>query len=111
VVSKIAYNPSVRFAIFTWDLDKAASNAAKHKVSFDEATLAYMDPHCIIVDDQDHSTMDERRYKLVGDSGSRLLFVVYTNLGDDLSDPTIRIIHARRADKSERERYGKARNR
>ncbi len=41
--------------IFEWDANKAAANASKHGVSFDEAATAFGDPLSITVEDPDHS--------------------------------------------------------
>jgi uncharacterized protein len=39
-----------------WDRAKAASNARKHDVTFDEASTVFDDELARIVDDKDHST-------------------------------------------------------
>ena len=44
-----------------WDPDKAASNLAKHGVSFHEAGTVFSDPLAITYYDPDHSD-DEDRY-------------------------------------------------
>ncbi len=36
---------------FEWDADKAASNLAKHGVSFEEAATVFADPHAVYLDD------------------------------------------------------------
>lgn len=40
---------------FTWDVRKAAENARKHGVSFDEATTVFGDPLASTIPDPDHS--------------------------------------------------------
>jgi uncharacterized DUF497 family protein len=50
---------------FAWDPSKAASNLAKHGVTFEEATTAFGDPLSITITDPDHS-IGEERFVLVG---------------------------------------------
>ena len=40
---------------FEWDNDKAASNLAKHGVTFDEASTVFSDPLAVIFEDEEHS--------------------------------------------------------
>lgn len=85
---------------FHWDEDKAASNLAKHGVSFDEATTVFDDPYFIEFYDPDHSD-DEDRFIIVGMSNmQRLLIVSYT----DRHGP-IRLISARETTRQERKAY------
>lgn len=84
---------------YTWDKAKAASNLAKHRVSFREASTVFADPHALISEDATH----EERLNVIGHSDhSRLLFVVALEV---LADQEIRIISARRATAAEREAY------
>jgi uncharacterized protein len=63
---------------FTWDAVKAAQNARKHGVIFEEAVTAFADPLSITIPDPDHS-YDEERFILIGVSQrERLLIVVHT---------------------------------
>lgn len=84
---------------FEWELEKARLNADKHGVTFVEACQAFEDPHAIEIFDEEHS-LDEARYQLIGLSGKRLLFVIFTVRGDRQ-----RIIHARKATKSMEQFY------
>lgn len=85
---------------FEWDAAKAAANTSKHRISFDEAATAFLDPLAVSGPDPDHST-DESRYVTFGLSSlGRLLVVAHTYRPD-----SIRIISARRADRSERKMY------
>jgi uncharacterized protein len=69
----------------------------KHRVSFDEAATAFLDPFAQIFDDPDHAR-GEQRFLLVGVLAmSRLLLVVHVERGD-----SVRIVSARLATKSER---------
>jgi uncharacterized DUF497 family protein len=82
---------------FDWDPQKAATNLAKHEVSFEEAATVFSDPLGRIVADPRHSS-EEERFVLLGLSrGQRLLAVMYVERAG-----TIRIISARRATRSER---------
>jgi uncharacterized DUF497 family protein len=85
---------------FEWDDEKAARNAAKHGVSFDEATEVFYDPNALEDYDTGHSAR-EARFFIIGLSSRRLLYVVYAECVADL----VRIISARKADKAEREVY------
>jgi hypothetical protein len=86
---------------FEWDEDKAASNATKHGVTFEEASTIFGDPLAVIFDDEEHS-LDELREIIIGHSASeRLLLVSFTERGED----AVRIISARKATKRERKDY------
>ena len=85
---------------FFWDPDKARRNAAKHGVTFDEASTAFADPLSLTIDDPDHS-YGEERLLLLGETYSGRLVVV-AHLADD---ETVRIISARLAERHERRTY------
>jgi uncharacterized DUF497 family protein len=77
---------------FTWDPRKAAANARKHGVTFEEALTAFEDPQAWIYPDMRHSE-EEIREILVGYSvRMRLLLVAFTE-----REGIIRIISARKA--------------
>ena len=87
---------------FEWDERKAAVNAKKHGVSFDEAKSVFVDEHAKLIDDPDHSE-DEERFVLLGlSSALRLLLVChcYRSEGN-----VIRIISARKANAQESRSY------
>ena len=85
---------------FDWDKIKAASNLARHKVSFEEAATVFGDPLSDIFDDPDHSA-EELRFLIMGHSEKgKLLFVSHTDDGE-----TVRIISAREPTREEREKY------
>jgi uncharacterized DUF497 family protein len=85
---------------FEWDADKAASNIAKHDISFEEAATVFGEPLSLTVYDPDHS-QDEDRYITMGSSvDNRLLLVSHTDRGDRIS-----IISARLATRRERKAY------
>ena len=86
---------------FHWDPEKARVNLAKHGVSFEEAATVFGDPLALTISDPDHSSPEEVRFLLLGQSGSgRLLVVAHTETGDD-----IRLISARLATPRERRFY------
>lgn len=87
---------------FEWDLQKAKSNLRKHRVSFEEASTAFIDALATIYEDPDHS-LAERRYLIIGTSAKgRLLTIAFADRG-----MRIRIINAREVTKKERELYEK----
>ena len=87
---------------FDWNKRKASENVRKHGVSFEEATSAFLDENARVIPDPEHSG-DEDRFVLLGLSVRiRLLVVVHCYREQD---DTIRIISARKADRSERRQY------
>ncbi|WP_405229672.1 BrnT family toxin [Lentisalinibacter sediminis] len=85
-----------------WDAAKAAANVRKHRVSFEEASTALLDPRALA--QEDVSSDDEHRWVLVGMSvRARLLTLVYTLRRAD----RIRLISARSATRKEAEFYAK----
>jgi uncharacterized DUF497 family protein len=85
---------------FDWDDEKAIANLRKHGVSFGEATEVFYDPNALEAYDAGHSGT-EARFFIIGLSSRRLLYVVYAERVADI----IRIVSARKADKSEQENY------
>ena len=82
---------------FVWSVQKAATNFAKHGVSFEEAVTAFHDPLSRAIGDPDHS-VDELRCLLIGLSArGRLLVVAHADLGE-----RIRIVSARVGTRRER---------
>ena len=87
---------------FDWDRRKAAANLQKHGVSFDEAQTAFLDEDALIIEDPDHSDVEDRFILLGISAGLRVLFVCHCVRE---SGSLIRIISARRADRHEQEQY------
>lgn len=82
---------------FEWDSDKAASNLAKHGVSFPEAATVFADPFAVYID----NGSGEDRMVVIGTSlRERVLFVVHVERGE-----RDRLISARRATAGERDVY------
>jgi uncharacterized DUF497 family protein len=86
---------------FTWDDRKAAANATKHGVSFEEAQWVFYDEHALVTDDPDHSEGEDRFLILGLSSALRILLVVYC----EPSNEEIRLISARKANKTEQRQY------
>jgi uncharacterized protein len=87
---------------FEWDEQKAAANAKKHGVSFDEAKSVFADERAKLIDDPEHSE-DEERFVLLGFSSTLRMLVVchcYRSEGN-----AIRIISARKATAKESRSY------
>ena len=87
---------------FEWDPDKAAQNARKHRVSFEEAETVFSDEFAVLIDDPEHSGQEDR-FLLLGLS-SKLRTLVVAHCYRSTSD-VIRIISARRASRTERNTY------
>ena len=87
---------------FEWDRGKDKQNQKKHGISFTEATEVFSDENARLIDDPDHSA-EEDRFIILGMSFKlRLLIVCHAYRGED---EVIRIISARRANRSEEGRY------
>ncbi|MBI4443035.1 MAG: BrnT family toxin [Acidobacteria bacterium] len=87
---------------FEWDDRKNTENKRKHGISFEEAQTVFFDEQALLVADPDHSE-SEGRFILLGLSSALRNLVVchcYRRQGG-----VIRLISARRADRSEREHY------
>ena len=85
-----------------WDKRKNNENIKKHKVSFEEAETVFKDENALQYFDPDHSD-DEDRFILLGVSARRRVLVVCHCFRE--SELVVRIISARRADKSEGRAY------
>jgi len=82
-----------------WDSGKAATNLRKHGVDFADAAIALEDDNALTIEDSEHN---EQRFKTLGlGPNLNVLFVVHTEQDED----TIRIISARKADRSEIREY------
>lgn len=85
---------------FEWDPKKAAVNARKHGISFEEASTVFGDPLALTFSDPDHSE-NEHRFLTFGMSTNRhLLVVAHTN-----RNARTRMINARLVTRQERKIY------
>ncbi|HEV7240356.1 MAG TPA: BrnT family toxin [Thermoanaerobaculia bacterium] len=85
---------------FSWDPRKAAANARKHGVTFEEALTVFRDPLARIHDDPDHSIGEWREIITGFSAPGRLILVSFTERGS-----VTRIINARAPDAAERRDY------
>jgi len=88
---------------FEWDEAKAATNIAKHKVAFEEATHSFRDVHALQFADRSMNHHEER-FVSIGIWNGTVYYVVYTERGD-----TVRMISARRATRAEQKDYDRNR--
>lgn len=91
--------------IFEWNIKKSEKNLKNHGISFTQAELAFEDFYAIEEFDDEHSTDEETRFKMIAMAGERILVVVYTMRGE-----IYRIITARFAERKERELYERQRS-
>ncbi len=87
---------------FSWDELKAQTNIKKHGISFEEAESAFYDQNAIVIYDPDHSQQEDRFILLGMSDYSRILIVCHCYRENDT---IIRIISARKANKSEQKQY------
>ena len=88
---------------FEWDEYKNRVNVQKHGISFAEAITAFRDENALVITDEDHSVFEER-FILIGLSKHLRLLVVCHCFRNN--DEIIRIISARKANKTEEAQYG-----
>jgi len=89
--------------VFEWDEKKNQDNIRKHGVAFQEAETVFSDEHALLIDDPEHSGVEDR-FVLLGLSADLHTLVVchcYRR------GSVIRIISARKATRRERERYNR----
>jgi uncharacterized protein len=91
---------------FEWDATKNRENRRKHGISFEEAQTVFLDENAIRFFDPDHSA-DEDRFLMLGISFRLRVLVVCHCFR--VNDAVIRMISARKADKSEEADYWNAR--
>lgn len=85
---------------FEWAPEKAASNLAKHNVSFEEASSVFGDRLATTIPDPDHSVEEERLLTTGLSNRQRVVVVWHSDRGE-----AIRIIGAREATPRERRTY------
>ena len=87
--------------IFKWDTDKSDINK-KHNISFEEAATVFQDIRTIYVEDDVHSTSEERFIAIGMSVETRILFVCHCMRE---SNTVIRIISARKATNIEKQEW------
>jgi uncharacterized DUF497 family protein len=90
--------------VFEWNARKAAANAAKHGVTFDDAVTVFVDANALDGPDLAHSEAEPRYLRLGTAADGRVLMVAYT-IRRRANVETIRLISARRASRRERAAY------
>ena len=86
------------YVSYQWDPNKAFANLRKHGIDFADAIEVLSDDSAITIED---TRFEEERFVTIGMDGfSQILVVVYTWRGN-----SIRLISARKADRSERQQY------
>ena len=91
---------------FEWSATKAAANAAKHGVRFEEALTVFQDPQARFYFDEDHSEEEHREIVVGYSKTGRLLLVCFT----ERPYRVVRIISARNVNRLEREKHEKREN-
>jgi len=85
---------------YEWDKRKAEGNEEKHGIAFEDTEGVFEDPKAVTVEED---VRGEQRYVTIGmDNLGRVIVVAYT-----WRDETIRIISARKANRSEVKEYEK----
>lgn len=87
---------------FEWDADKAEINWRRHRVKFETAVRAFVDPFRFEEEDIGASGW-ENRWRLIGLAEVNLLVVIYTERSPD--GEVIRVISARKANAADRKKY------
>jgi len=88
---------------FQWDERKNQANIRKHGISFQEAETVFSDEHALLIDDPEHSGVEDR-FVLLGLSADLNTLVVCHCYRRGF---VIRIISARKATRREQERYNR----
>lgn len=90
--------------VFDWDVRKARTNLAIHRVTFDEAKTVFNDPLLLTFPDDFHSETEERLISIGYSSRQRLLLVVHTEHETE-DEIEVRIISCRKVTATERKTY------
>ena len=92
---------------FVWDENKDRINQEKHDVTFEEAQTVFDDDYARVIDDPDHSDVEDRFIILGFSTQVRLLVVCHCYREENA---VIRLISARKATKHERSVYERYRD-
>ena len=85
---------------YEWNAGKAAANAAKHEVTFEDASSVFLDPLAASYFDPDHSEDELREITIGSTLKGQVVFVSHCERRG-----RIRIISARPATRAERGKY------
>ena len=97
------YNVNMGSIEFEWDERKNQENLRKHGIAFQEAETVFSDEHALLIDDSEHSGIEDR-FVLLGLSADLHTLVVCHCYR---CGSVIRIISARKATRREREQYNR----
>jgi uncharacterized protein len=89
---------------FEWDPEKNKSNRREHGLDFSEAETVFLDEYARLIPDPKHSDEEDRFIMLGFSSKARLLTVCHCYRQND---EIIRIISARKADRTESQQYNR----
>jgi uncharacterized protein len=96
--------PKMAAIRFEWDQRKNRLNQRKHGISFEDAETVFSDENALLLEDPEHSDKEER-FILLGLSAMLQTLVVCHCYRE--KDEIIRIISARKANRSERNHYNR----
>jgi uncharacterized protein len=91
---------------FEWDAVKSHRNLAKHRISFETASLVFEDPRMLV--QEDRIVDDEERWQALGLIGSAVIVLVVHTHRQEGEEEVVRIISARKATAAERKAYEEA---
>lgn len=90
---------------FEWDPRKAATNLAKHGISFENAATVFQDASARSLFDKKHSATEERWITLGLDNQGQLVVVCHTWREQQRGEANCRIFSARKASRREATQY------
>ena len=88
---------------FIWDVNKNRRNRAKHKISFETASLVFDDPRAISIVERVED--GEERWQTLGLAAGIVVLLVAHTYFEEGGEEVIRIISARKATPRERKVY------
>jgi uncharacterized DUF497 family protein len=91
---------------FDWDAIKSRRDLAKHRISFETASLVFEDPHGLVR--KDHVVGGEERWQALGLIGGAVIVLVAHTCREEDGEEVVRIISARKATAAERKAYEEA---
>jgi len=91
---------------FEWDEFKSSRNLAKHRISFETASLVFEDPHVLVREDR--IVEGEERWQALGFIGDAVIVLVVHTYREESGEEVVRIISARKAAAAERKAYEEA---
>jgi len=90
---------------FEWDPIKARQNLKEHRFSFERAATVFLDSHGLSISDSEHSQVEERWITMGLDRTGVVLVVCHTFRDETESSVLVRMISARKANRSEIRQY------